>query len=84
MRTQPAPKNPVHEFTWNCHCCAQVRPDKLIKVRTHDISALMGADVGTAFVNCRYCADVPLCAERAASREWVVKRFVGDKLKGES
>lgn len=63
------------KITWKCPCCGQERSDKYIKVMSHDISVLLGHDTGTAFVNCKYCVDMPGCKEKAFNREWVLKRF---------
>lgn len=64
-------------MTWECPCCNQKRTDSYIKVATHDISGLLGAETGTIFINCKYCADMPGCNEKAHDRKWVVNKFLG-------
>lgn len=64
------------KITWICPCCSQERIDKYIKVHVHDISSLHGHPVGTMFINCKYCADMPGCKEKASNREWVIKHFL--------
>lgn len=79
------PLQPIPDFdkmTWKCPCCSQQRTDKYIKVISHDVSVLFGSETGVMFINCKYCADMPMCKEKAFNREWVInhflKRFVDD------
>ena len=69
-------------MVWTCPCCNQQRTDKYIKVRTHDISVLMGLETGTAFINCKYCIDMPGCIEKASNRDWVIEKFKPNLNKG--
>jgi len=64
------------KMVWKCPCCDQQRTDKFIKVFQHDISSLYGHPTGTMFVNCKYCADMPGCYEKASNREWVINKFL--------
>ncbi len=70
------------KMVWKCPCCSQDRTDKYIKVIQHDVSALFGSPTGSIFVNCKYCADMPGCKDKAFDRGWVInhffKRFVDD------
>lgn len=64
------------KIVWKCPCCKQNRTDKYIKVMKHDISQILGHEPGTAFINCKYCVDMPGCAEKAHNRDWVLKQFI--------
>lgn len=71
----PAPPE-FDKLVWKCPCCLQDRSDKFIKVMTHDVSALHGHAPGVMFINCKYCADMPGCKEKAFNRDWVLKTFL--------
>jgi redox-regulated HSP33 family molecular chaperone len=66
--------------TWKCPCCQQQRQEKYLKISVHDVSALFGHDVGTMYVNCKYCNDMPMCRDKAMNRLWVLKYIFGDKI----
>jgi len=75
-----APPPPdLEKMVWKCPCCCMDRQDKYIKVMAHDVSVMHGMETGTMFINCKYCADMPSCFEKAMSRDWVIKHFLGDK-----
>ena len=65
----------LSKLTFKCHCCNQDRMDKFIKTFAHDVSKLFDLVTGTMFVNCRYCNDMPSCAEKASNREWIINKF---------
>ena len=67
-------------MVWTCPCCTQKRTDKFIKVISHDVSALHGLETGTMFINCKYCADMPGCKEKAFNRDWVLSTFLPGKV----
>lgn len=69
------------KMVWKCPCCSQERTDKFIKVMSHDISVLLGHETGTVHINCKYCADMPGCQEKAHNREWVLTHFLGKNYK---
>lgn len=73
-----APPSPpdFDKMVWKCPCCKQDRTDKYIKVISHDVSTLHGLETGTMFINCKYCVDMPVCQEKAHSRDWVIKNFL--------
>jgi hypothetical protein len=64
------------KMVWTCPCCNQQRTDKFIKVMTHDVSTFHGLETGTMFINCKYCADMEGCKEKAHDRAWVLKKFL--------
>lgn len=79
MNSQNNPLQSAPDFekmVWSCPCCKQQRQDKYLKVSSHDISQLFNCDTGTAFVNCRYCADMPGCKEKAIDRTWVINNIL--------
>ncbi len=65
------------KIVWKCPCCNQARTDKYIKVAQHDVSLLFGHETGSMFINCKYCADMPGCQEKAMDHKWVVDHFLG-------
>lgn len=63
------------KMVWKCPCCSQDRTDKYIKIIQHDVSGLFGSKTGTIIVNCKYCADMPGCKDKAFDRGWVINHF---------
>jgi hypothetical protein len=52
-------------LTWTCHVCGDERPDSMIAVAVHDLSADHGMPPGTIQRNVRYCADRRDCIRAA-------------------
>lgn len=71
----PSPPD-FDKMVWKCPCCSQQRSDKYIKVVQHDVSVLFGHETGSMFINCKYCADVDPCKEKAFNRGWVINHFL--------
>lgn len=71
------------KVVWKCPCCKQERTDKFIKVTAHDISSLIDLETGVAFLNVKYCSDMPGCQEKAFDRNWVLDNFVPSLKKNE-
>jgi len=63
-------------MTWLCRCCKQKRHEKYLKFITHDISHLFKAEVGTVFINVKYCVDMEPCKLKAENREWVYVEYL--------
>lgn len=70
----PSPPD-FNKMLWRCPCCDKDRPDRYIKVYTHDLSSLHEMETGTFFINVKYCIDTPECKDKAFDRDWVIKKF---------